>query len=84
MIKKAAIDTELDHPRNIHTDLKVRTSRMQMDEQPKCQDGTDAGGCRGWRADVKLADTPIDRVYVYLGDQLEIVWKMEDFCMVGM
>ena len=28
-----------------------------------------------------LVDTLIDRVYVYPGSQVEIVWKMKDFCM---
>ena len=28
-----------------------------------------------------LADTLIDRVYVYPNHQVEIVWKMKDFCM---
>ena len=27
-----------------------------------------------------LADTLIDRVYVYPNNQVEIVWKMKDFC----
>ena len=28
-----------------------------------------------------LADTLIDRVYVYPNNQVEIIWKMKDFCM---
>ena len=28
-----------------------------------------------------LADTLIDRVYIYPNNQVEIVWKMKDFCM---
>lgn len=31
-----------------------------------------------------LADTLIDRVYVYPNNQVEIVWKMKDFSMEAM
>ena len=30
-----------------------------------------------------LADTLIDRVYVYPGNRVEIAWKMKDFCLEG-
>lgn len=44
---------------------------------------------RNWRGRpsglaVNLADTLIDRVYVYPDNPLEIVWKMKEFCMKGM
>ena len=80
--QKAAIDTELDRLRKIHNDLKARTSQMQMDEQTKSareELAREAVGAGGLTA--KLTDTLIDRVYVYPGNQLEIVWKMKDFCM---
>lgn len=83
--QKAAIDTELDRLREIHSKLKAQTSRMQMDEQTKsartelAQEVTRAGGLTA-----KLADALIDRVYVYPGNQLEIVWKMKDFYMEEM
>ena len=80
--QKAAIDTELDRLREIHSKLKVRTAQMQMDEQTKSartELAREAVGAGGLTA--KLADTLIDRVYVYPGNQLEIVWKMKDFCM---
>lgn len=83
--QKTAIDTELDRLRKIHNDLKARTSQMQMDEQTKSareELAREAVGAGGLTA--KLTDTLIDRVYVYPGNQLEIVWKMKDFCMEGM
>ena len=80
--QKAAVDSELDRLREIHSDLKVRTSQMEMDEKAKstrtklAQEVVGAGGLTAG-----LADTLIDRVYVYPNNQVEIVWKMKDFCM---
>lgn len=79
--QKAAIDIELDRLRAIHSALKVQTARMQLDEQTKsaraklAQEVTGANGLTAG-----MADALIDRVYVYPGDRVEIVWKMKDFC----
>ena len=81
-IQKAAIDNELDRLREIHSKLKMQTSRMQMDEKEKsartelAQKVVEASGLTAG-----LADTLIDRVYVYPCSQAEIIWKMKDFCM---
>lgn len=80
--QKAAVDSELDRLRVIHSDLKVRTSQMEMDEKSKsartelAREVVGAGGLTAG-----LADTLIDRVYVYPNHRVEIVWKMKDFCM---
>ena len=80
--QKAAVDNELDRLRAIHSKLKMQTSRMQMDEKEKsartelAREVVGAGGLTAG-----LADTLIDRVYVYPGNQVEIVWKIKDFCM---
>ena len=80
--QKAAVDSELDRLREIHSDLKVRTSQMEMDEKAKsvrielARKVVGAGGLTAG-----LADTLIDRVYIYPNNQVEIVWKMKDFCM---
>ena len=80
--QKAAVDSELDRLREIHSNLKVRTSQMEMDEKAKsartelAREVVGAGGLTAG-----LADTLIDRVYVYPNNQVEIVWKMKDFCM---
>ena len=80
--QKAAVDSELDRLRAIHSDLKVRTSQMELDEKAKsartelAREVVGAGSLTAG-----LADTLIDRVYVYPGNQVEIVWKMKDFCM---
>ena len=53
-----------------------------MDEQTKsaraklAQDVFEAGGLTAGPAEAL-----IDRVYVYPDNQVEIVWKMKDFCM---
>jgi len=83
--QKAAIDIELDRLRRIHTDLEAQTSQMQMNEQEKsaskklAQEVAGAGGLTP-----ELADTLIDRVYVYPGNRVEIVWKVKDFCVEDM
>ena len=83
--QKAAVDSELDRLREIHCNLKVQTSQMEMDEKVK-SDRTElareAVGAGGLTAG--LADTLIDRVYVYPNNQVEIVWKMKDFSMEAM
>ena len=80
--QKSAVDNELDRLREIHSKLKMQTSRMQMDEKEKsakAELAREVLGASGLTAG--LADTLIDRVYVYPGNQVEIVWKMKDFCM---
>ena len=80
--QKAAIDNELDRLREIHSKLKMQTSRMQLDEKEKsartdlAREVVEASGLTAG-----LADMLIDRVYVYPGNRVEIVWKMKDFCM---
>ena len=80
--EKAAVDSELDRLREIHSNLKVQTSQMEMDKKAKsartelAREVVGAGGLTAG-----LADTLIDRVYVYPNNQVEIIWKMKDFCM---
>ena len=80
--QKAAVDGELDRLREIHSNLKAQTSQMEIDEKSKsarkelAREVVGAGSLTAG-----LADTLIDRVYVYPNNQVEIVWKMKDFCM---
>ena len=81
-IQKAAVDSELDRLREIHSNLKAQTSQMEMDEKSKSartELALEVVGAGGLTAG--LADTLIDRVYIYPNNQVEIVWKMKDFCM---
>jgi len=80
--QKAAVDSELDRLRAIHSDLKLRTSQMEMGEKTKrartelAREVVGAGGLTAG-----LVDILIDRVYIYPDNQVEIVWKMKDFCI---
>ncbi len=83
--QSAAVDVELDRLKQIQFVLTAQTTQMQMGEKAKstraklAQEVTSASGLTAG-----LADALIDRVYVYPGNQLEIFWKMKDFCMEGM
>ena len=60
----------------------MHTSQMEMDEKAKSartelvREVVGAGGLAAG-----LADTLIDRIYIYPDNQVEIVWKMKDFSM---
>ena len=78
--QKAEIDQELDRLRAIHAKLKAQTAQIQMDEQTKSAReklAQEVAGASGLTAG--LTDTLIDRVYVYPGNRVEIVWKIKDF-----
>jgi len=80
--QKAGIDRELDRLREIHSAMKVQITQMQMDEKAKSARTELAREITGANSlTAGLADTLIDRVYVYPGNQVEIVWKMKDFCV---
>lgn len=82
MREKAGIDRELDRLREIHSAMKAQITQMQMDEKAKSartELAREITGANGLTAG--LADTLIDRVFIYPGNQVEIVWKMKDFCM---
>ena len=81
-IQKAAVDNELERLREVHSNLKVQTSQVEMNKKSKsaraelAQEVVGAGGLTAG-----LANTLIHRVYVYPNNQVEIVWKMKNFCM---
>lgn len=80
--QKADIDQELDRLRVIHSSLNAQTVQMQMGEQTKsarAKLAQEVAGSNGLTAG--LVDTLIDRVYVYPGNRVEVVWKMKNFCM---
>ena len=80
--QKAAIDVDLNRLKQIQSAVAAQTAQMQMDEKSKnartklAQAITRAGSLTA-----ELADTLIDRVYIYPGNQVEIIWKMKDFCL---
>lgn len=79
---KAHTDRELGRLEAIHTTLKEKTLQMQADEKTKsarnklAQEVMGAGGLTAG-----LVDALIERVYVHPNCQVEIVWKMKNFCM---
>ena len=82
--QKAAVDRELDRLREIQSALKAQTAQMQSDEKvrsTRTKLAQEVVGASGLTAE--LVDVLIDRVYVYQGSQVEIVWKMKDFCIEG-
>ena len=84
-MEKAVLNGELDRLKQVHSAIAAQTARMRMDEKTKSA-RTDLAReiivASGLTAG--LADALIDRVYVYPGNQVEIVWKMKDFCEEGL
>lgn len=80
--ERAVIDTELSRLKQIHSGIAAQTTQMQMDEKTKsartklAQEITSTSSLTA-----ELANALIDRVYVHPGNQVEIVWKMKDFCV---
>lgn len=80
--RKAAVDTELDRLRQVHNALTTEISQAKMDAKTKsarlelAQEITTADSLTA-----SLADMLIERVNIYPGNQVDIVWKMKDFCM---
>ena len=79
--EKDALNGELDRLKQVHAAITAQAQRMQMDEKTRSartELAREIAGASGLT--VELADTLIDRVYVHPGNQVEIVWKMKDFC----
>jgi len=78
--QKSEIDKELDRLKKIHAALAEQTAHMQMAEKTKSARVELAQKISGEDSlTAELADALIDRVYVYPGNQVEIVWKVRDF-----
>ena len=84
MERKAEIDKELVRLEQVFSALNTQTAQMQMDADTKnanrklAQEIIDTDGLTAG-----LVDTLIERVYVYPGNQLDIEWKIKDFCAAG-
>ena len=81
---KAEIDKELVRLEQVFSALNTQTAQMQMDADTKnasrklAQEIIDTDGLTAG-----LVDMLIERVYVYPGNQLDIEWKIKDFCAEG-
>ena len=80
--QKAAIDVDLNHLKRIQSAVAAQTAQMQMDEKSKnVRTELAQAITRASSLTAELADTLIDRVYIYPGNQVEIIWKIKDFCI---
>ena len=80
--QKAVLDGELAQLKQVHAAVTAQVERTRGDEKTKrarTELAREITGVSGLTAG--LVDTLIDRVYVSPGNQVEIVWKMKDFCM---
>ena len=79
---KAEVNQELNRLTSIYTALCKQTEQMQMDSEAKAarkqlaQEVTGAAGLTS-----ELVEALIERVNVYPGNQVAIIWKIKDFCM---
>jgi len=80
--QKAVIDNEHNRLKQLRSALSEQMAQLQMDAKAKyartklAHDITAAE-----RLTDSLADSLLERIYVYPGNRVEIVWKMKDFCM---
>ena len=83
--QKAGVDTELERLRQVHNALTAEISQAKMDAKTKnarlelAQEISAAS-----RLSISLADALIERVDIYPGNQVDIVWNAKDFCMEEM
>lgn len=79
--KKAALDAELTRLQEVQAALSTQLSQRQADEQTKSANRVLAEKVVGeGQLCTELVDLLIDRVYVYPGQNIEIVWKVAGFC----
>ena len=80
--QKSEIDDELHRLKQLQSVISTQVAQMRANEKSKnarmelARTTAQAGSLT-----VDLAETLIDRVYVYPENQLEIVWKTKDFCL---
>jgi len=80
--QKAAIGIELSYLKQFHSVTATQTSQIQVDEKTKSARtklAQEIVGASGLTAG--LVNILIDRVYAHPGNQVEIVWKTDDFCV---
>ena len=80
--QKAAIDVDLNHLKRIQSAVAAQTAQMQMDEKSKnVRTELAQAITRASSLTAELAGALVDRVYIYPGNQVEIIWKTKDFCI---
>ncbi len=79
--EKAGIDADLDRWKNLRAALAAQTAQARMDEAARNERmalAEEVAGAHSLTAE--LVDKLIDRVYIHPDKQIEIAWKIEDFC----
>lgn len=82
--QKAVLDGELAQLKQVHAAVTAQVERTRGDEKTKrarTELAREVSGASGLTTG--LADALIDRVYVGPENQVEIIWKMKDFCGEG-
>lgn len=79
--EKDRMDIDLNRLRQLHSALAVQTAQAQFDERSKnirkqLAQEISGAGC----LTTELAEALIERVYVYPENQVQIVWKIKEFC----
>lgn len=80
--RKAVLDEELNRLTRIKNSLaasinQARAGQMQQSNAKElAETAVKSNGLT-----LALAETLIEKVYVYPGNQVEIIWKTKDFCM---
>ena len=82
--EKAVLDGELARLKQVHAAVTAQVEQARGDEKTnraRIELAREVSGASGLTAG--LADALIDRMYVSPENQVEIVWKMKDFCGEG-
>ena len=79
---KAEIDLDLSRLEQSYSLLRTQNIQMQMDEKiKKVRTNMARKISESDTLTVELADALFERIYVYPGNQLDIEWKIKDFCV---
>ena len=79
-MKKGALDVELTRLQEVQAALSTQLSRRQADAKTKSANRVLAERVVDARQfSIELVDMLIERVYVYPGQNIEIVWKVGGF-----
>ena len=79
--QKSSFDREADRLEQIYTSLCSQATELQTDDEVKKKKGNIARKITATDGlTIELADTLIEKVYVFPDNRLDIFWKIKDFC----
>lgn len=79
--KKREINRELDRLKHLKSMLAAQAGQVQMNEKAKtakikaARENVDANGLTAG-----LCNALVERVYIYPGNRIRVIWKIKDFC----